>query len=60
MVESMDRMVESAGARVKASEAKIEYAERYLSRMQQLAKTSATSDDEVDKARVAQVEASVQ
>ena len=60
MVESMDRMVESAGAQVKASEAKIEYAERYLSRMQQLAKTSATSEDEVDKARVGQVEASVQ
>lgn len=60
MVESMDRMVEAAGAQVKASEAKIEYAEKYLSRMQQLAKSSATSEDELDQARVAQVEANVQ
>ncbi len=60
MVESMDRMVESAGAQVKASEARIEYAEKFLSRLQNLAASSATSEDELDQARVAQVEANVQ
>jgi HlyD family secretion protein len=60
MVESMDRMVDAAGERVKASEAKVEYAEKFLSRLQQLAKSSATSEDEVDLAQVNQVEANVQ
>ncbi len=60
MVESMDRMVDAAGERVKASEAKVEYAEKFLSRLQHLAKSSATSEDEVDLAQVNQVEANVQ
>ena len=60
MVESIDRMVDAAGTRVKAGEAKLEYAEKHLSRMKDLTGRSALSEDEHDQARVAEVEASVQ
>lgn len=60
MVESIDRMVEAAATRVKAGQAKLEYAEKHLSRTQSLAQRNAVSEDERDQAQVSQVEASVQ
>ena len=59
MVESIDRTVEAAAARVKSGQAKLEYAEKNLARTQQLAKTGAKTEDELDQARVNQVESSV-
>jgi HlyD family secretion protein len=59
MVDSIDRMVEAAAARVKSGQAKLEYAERNLSRIQNLAKTSASTQDALEQARVQQVESNV-
>jgi HlyD family secretion protein len=59
MVESIDRMVDAAAARVKSGQAKLEYAEKNLSRTQRLAKTGAKTDDDLDQASVQQVESSV-
>lgn len=59
MVESIDSMVEAAAARVKSGRAKLEYAEKNLSRTLRLAKTGAKTEDELDRARVSQVESSV-
>jgi HlyD family secretion protein len=59
MVESIDRTVEAAAARVKSGQAKLEYAERNLARTQRLAKTGAKTEDDLDQARVSQVESSV-
>ncbi|MEX0676188.1 MAG: HlyD family efflux transporter periplasmic adaptor subunit, partial [Pirellulales bacterium] len=59
MVESIDRMVEAAAARVKSGQAKLEYAEKNLSRTQRLAKTGAKTDDDLDQAHVSHVESSV-
>ncbi len=60
MVESIDRMVEAAATRVKAGEAKLEYAEKHLARTQRLRPTNARTEDDLDQAELAQVEASVQ
>ena len=60
MVESVDRMVEAAATRVKSGQAKLEYAEKYLGRVQRLAAQNSKTDDELDQARVSQVESSVQ
>ena len=59
MVESMDSMVEAAAARVKSGQAKLEYAEKNLSRIQRLHSSGAKTDDDLDQARVNQVESSV-
>jgi len=60
MVESFDRMVEAAAARVKTGEAKLEYAERHLTRVQDLVQKNASTEDEVDRARVTKVESNVE
>jgi HlyD family secretion protein len=52
-------MVEAAAARVKSGQAKLEYAEKNLSRIQNLARTRAKTEDDLDQARVQQVESSV-
>jgi HlyD family secretion protein len=59
MVESIDRMVEAAAARVKSGEAKLQYAEKNLARIQRLTLTKAKTEDDLDQARVQQVESSV-
>ncbi len=60
IVESIDRMTEAAATRVKAGEAKLEYAEKHLSRVQRLLPTNARTEDDLDQARLGQIEASVQ
>ncbi|MGD9723257.1 MAG: efflux RND transporter periplasmic adaptor subunit [Pirellulales bacterium] len=60
MVESIDRTVEAAATRVKTGEAKLEYSEKYLSRVQRLTRNNTATEDELDRARLSQVEASVQ
>ena len=60
MVESVDRMVEAAATRVKSGQAKLEYAEKSLSRTQRLAAQNSKTEDDLDQARVSQVESSVQ
>lgn len=60
VVESIDRMVEAASARVKTGEAKLAYAEKHLSRLQTLIKDNASTEEEIDRARVAQVESGVE
>jgi HlyD family secretion protein len=59
MLESIDRMVEAAAARVKSGQAKLEYAEKNLGRIQRLAKSGAKTEDDLDQARVSHVESSV-
>jgi HlyD family secretion protein len=58
-VESMDRAVEAARARVEAGRAKRDYANRNFERIQRLYQQGARSEDELDQARVAQVQADV-
>lgn len=58
-VTSMDRTVEAASARVRSGEAKRNYAEKFLARMQRLFETKARSEDELDRARLADVQSSV-
>ncbi len=60
MVESIDRMVDAAGARVKSGQAKLEYAEKRLGRAQRLSQSGAQTEQELDLAQVAQVESSVE
>jgi HlyD family secretion protein len=60
VVESIDRMVEAASARVKTGEAKLAYAEKHLSRLQTLIKDNASTEEEIDRARVAQIESGVE
>ncbi len=60
MVDAMDRTVEAAAARVKSGQAKLEYAEKRLGRAQRLRQTGAQTEEEVDMAEVAQVEAGVE
>jgi HlyD family secretion protein len=60
MVESIDRMVEAAGTRVKSGQAKLEYAEKNLSRIQRLAQQNTKTQDELDQAIVTQVESSAE
>jgi HlyD family secretion protein len=59
MVDSIDRMVEAAAARVKSGQAKLEYAEKNLARIQRLAANNTKTQDELDQARVQHVESSV-
>lgn len=59
-VDSMNRTVEAAAARVKSGEAKAEYAEKFLARTQRLLTNKSMSENEVDQAKVNQVESQVQ
>jgi HlyD family secretion protein len=58
-VESMDRTVDAATNRVRSGEAKRDYAEKHLARMQRLFSENARSEDDLDRARVLHVESSV-
>ncbi|HEX3726562.1 MAG TPA: efflux RND transporter periplasmic adaptor subunit [Pirellulales bacterium] len=60
LVESVDRMVEAAATRVKSGQAKVDFAEKYLSRTERLAKTNASAERELDQAKVSQVESSME
>lgn len=60
MVESVDRMVEAAATRVKSGQAKLEYAEKHLARTERLQQQNTKTEDDLDQARVSQVESSVQ
>lgn len=59
-VDSMNRTVEAAAARVKSGEAKLEYAEKFLARTQRLLTNKSMSENEVDQAKLQQVESQVQ
>jgi HlyD family secretion protein len=59
-VTSMDRTVEAASERVRSGEAKHDYAEKFLGRMQQLFETKARSEDELDRAKLAHVQSTVE
>jgi HlyD family secretion protein len=56
----MNRTVEAAAARVKSGEAKLEYAEKFLARAQRMFTAKSMAENELDQARVAQVESEVQ
>lgn len=60
MVESIDRTVEAAAARVKSGQARLEYAEKRLGRARSLERTGAQTKEDLDLAEVNQVEASVE
>jgi HlyD family secretion protein len=60
MVESIDRMVEAAATRVRSGQAKLDYAEKFLARTERLAQNNTKTQDDLEQARVSQVEASVQ
>ncbi len=59
-VDSMNRTVEAAAARVKSGEAKLEYAEKILARAQRMFTAKSMAENELDQARVSQVESEVQ
>ncbi len=58
-VQSMDRTVEAAAERVKSGEARMGYAEKNFARVSKLAQTGAATQDEFDRAKVQQVESTV-
>jgi HlyD family secretion protein len=58
-VTSMDRTVDAARERVKAGSAKQEYASSNLSRIQRMRQTNAATEDDLERAKVEQVQASV-
>ena len=60
MVESVDRTVEAAAARVKSGQAKLDFAEKQLARVRRLQSTGAQTEQQLDEAEVNQVESSVQ
>lgn len=60
MVESVDRTVEAAAARVKSGQAKLDFAEKQLARTRRLQATGAQTEQQLDEAEVNQVESSVQ
>jgi HlyD family secretion protein len=60
MVESIDRMVDAAATRVKSGQAKLDYAESHLARTDRLARNNTKTQDDLEQARLSQVEASVQ
>jgi len=59
MVESVDRMVEAAEARLASGKAKLDYAEKRLERAQRLNKSGAQTEEEVDLAEVSKIESGV-
>lgn len=58
-VTSMNRTVEAATERVKSGLARLGYSEKNLTRIRRLAETNAASQDDLDRANVQQVEATV-
>jgi HlyD family secretion protein len=56
---SMNRTVDAATERVKSGLARLGYAEKNLTRIRRLAETNAASQDDLDRANVQQVEATV-
>lgn len=60
MVESVDRTVDAAAARLKSGQAKLDFAEKQLTRARRLQTTGAQTEQQVDEAEVNQVEGSVQ
>jgi len=58
-VDSMAAVVQSAQSRLRAGQAKLDYAERNLGRIRQLAETGAATQDALDQAVLGQIEASV-
>lgn len=59
-VESMNRTVEAATARVRAGEAKMGYAEKNLARIRKAFESKAKSQDELDQAQLTDVESNVE
>ena len=58
-VASMDRTVEAAAARVRSGEAKFDYAKKHLDRVERLFNTKSMAENELDQARVNEVQSSV-
>ena len=58
-VTSMDRTVDAATERVKSGEARLGYAEKNLARINRLSQTNASTQDELDRANVQKVEATI-
>lgn len=58
-VDSMTRTVEAATARVRSGEAKLQYAEKNLGRVRQLAKRNAQTEEALDQAELNNVQSSV-
>jgi HlyD family secretion protein len=58
-VESMDRTVEAAQERVKAGQARLDFANKDLKRVRTLAETRARVEEDLNRAELAQVEAQV-
>ncbi len=56
---SMDRMVDAATARVRAGEAKQGYADKFLTRAERLFSTKSMAENDLDQARVNQVQSEV-
>lgn len=58
-VDSMTRTVEAATARVRSGEAKLQFAEKNLGRVRQLARRNAQSEEALDQAELSNVQSSV-
>ena len=58
-VDSMDAVVKAAESRLRAGQAKLDYAERNLGRIRRLAGTNAATQDQLDRAVLQQTEAAV-
>lgn len=58
-VQAMDTTVSMARERVRAGQTRFDYAEKTLNRLRQLAKSQAVSEDQLDRANLEYVEASV-
>ena len=56
---SMDRTVDAAAARVRAGEAKREYGDKYLARAERMFANKSMAENELDQARVNQVQSDV-
>lgn len=59
-VDSMQSVVDAAAERVRSSEAQLNYAERNLARVRELRETGARTEQELEQAEVAHVDANVQ
>jgi HlyD family secretion protein len=58
-VDSMDRTVEAAAARVRSGEAKFDYAKKHLDRVERLFSNKSMAENELDQARVSEVQSGV-
>lgn len=59
-VDSMARTVEAAAARVTSGEAKLDYANKNLARVESLRPSNAVTQDQLEQARVQQVESEIE